>query len=93
MSRRIPLLLALLLTAVPASAAVRFIKWNHANGSGDERSVAAIDLDSGKAVWEKKLKQRVPQGHGRRISRLSRQADLLARPAGRDGPGDVEVKP
>ncbi|HMA17208.1 MAG TPA: PQQ-binding-like beta-propeller repeat protein [Thermoanaerobaculia bacterium] len=59
MSRRLPLLLALLLTAVPASAAVHFIKWNHANGKGDERNIAAIDLDSGKVVWERKLRKEV----------------------------------
>lgn len=59
MSRRLPLLLALLLTALPASAAVHFIKWNHANGRGDERNIAAIDLDSGKVAWEKKLRKEV----------------------------------
>jgi outer membrane protein assembly factor BamB len=51
--------LAFTLIASPASAAVHFIKWNHANGSGDERNVAAIDLDSGKSAWEKRLKKEV----------------------------------
>jgi outer membrane protein assembly factor BamB len=56
---RLSLLVALLLAARPMSAEVHFIKWNHANGRGDERTVAAIDLDSGKVVWEKKLKKEV----------------------------------
>ena len=43
----------------PLQAAVHFIKWNHANGSGDERTIAAIDLESGKLIWEKRLKKEV----------------------------------
>lgn len=59
MPRRLFLPIALLLAALPATAAVHFIKWNHANGSGDERNIAAIDLDSGKVAWEKRLKKEV----------------------------------
>ena len=56
---RFLLLSAIVLSSVPASAAVHYIKWNHANGSGNDRTVAAIDLESGKVLWEKKLKQEV----------------------------------
>ncbi|MEO8349372.1 MAG: PQQ-binding-like beta-propeller repeat protein [Acidobacteriota bacterium] len=59
MPRRPFLVLALLLAALPATATVHFIKWNHANGSGNDRVVAAIDLESGKVLWEKKLKKEV----------------------------------
>ncbi len=41
MPRFASVLLAATLIASPASGAVHFIKWNHANGSGDERNVAA----------------------------------------------------
>ena len=59
MLRRFCLPAALLLAALPAGAAVQFIKWNHANGRGDERNIAAIDLDSGKVMWEKRLRKEV----------------------------------
>jgi outer membrane protein assembly factor BamB len=57
--RRLLLICLILLLSSPAVGAVHFIKWNHANGSGDDRIVAAIDLDSGKVLWEKKLKKEV----------------------------------
>jgi len=56
---RLLLTVAILSFALSADAAVHFIKWNHANGSGDDKNVAAIDLASGKLVWEKKLKKEV----------------------------------
>lgn len=59
MSRFVSLLVAVTVITSSASASVHFIKWNHANGSGDERNIAAIDLDSGKPVWEKRLKKEV----------------------------------
>jgi outer membrane protein assembly factor BamB len=59
MPRRLVLLFIFLLATSPSSGAVHFIKWNHANGRGDEKTVAAIDLDSGKVLWEKKLKKEV----------------------------------
>lgn len=40
-------------------AAVHFVKFNHKNGSGDDKNIAAIDLETGKVRWEKKLKQEV----------------------------------
>ena len=51
--------LAFVLATSPSHAAVHFIKWNHAKGSGNDRNVAAIDLESGKVLWEKKLKKEV----------------------------------
>jgi outer membrane protein assembly factor BamB len=59
MPRRLVLLFVFLLVTSTSTAAVHFIKWNHSNGRGDERNVAAIDLESGKVVWEKKLKKEV----------------------------------
>ncbi|MDQ5858244.1 MAG: PQQ-binding-like beta-propeller repeat protein [Acidobacteriota bacterium] len=56
---RFLLLAAIFFSSVPAAAAVHYIKWNHANGSGNDRTVAAIDLESGKVLWEKKLKKEV----------------------------------
>jgi len=58
-SYRLLLIGAFFWTALPAVAAMHFIKWNHANGSGDERNVAAVDLESGKLVWERKLKKEI----------------------------------
>lgn len=59
MPRPLLLLVVFLLATSPSNAAVHFIKWNHANGSGNDRNVAAIDLESGKVLWEKKLKKEV----------------------------------
>ena len=56
---RLLLFAAIVFSSVPADAAVHYIKWNHANGSGNDRTVAAIDLESGKVLWEKKLKKEV----------------------------------
>lgn len=56
---RLLLLAAIFSSSVPAGAVVHYIKWNHANGSGNDRVVAAIELESGKVVWEKKLKKEV----------------------------------
>lgn len=59
MSRRSFFFTLILFLALPLAADVHFIKWNHANGSGDEKNVAAVDLDTGKVLWEKKLKKEV----------------------------------
>jgi outer membrane protein assembly factor BamB len=52
---------ALVLVLIPLGAIgeVHFIKFNHANESGDDKNLAAIDLETGKVLWEKKLKQEV----------------------------------
>lgn len=59
MTCRFLLLAAIFFSSVPADAAVHYIKWNHANGSGNDKTVAAIDLESGKVLWDKKLKKEV----------------------------------
>lgn len=57
--RSLVLFAIVLILPSPTSAGVHYIKWNHANGSGNERTVAAIDLESGRVLWEKKLKKEV----------------------------------
>ena len=59
MTRRFFMAATVFLCSLPADAAVHYIKWNHANGSGNDRVVAAIELESGKVVWERKLKKEV----------------------------------
>jgi outer membrane protein assembly factor BamB len=57
---RVAIALALFLgIAASATGLTHYVKWNHANGRGDDRNVAAIDLESGKVVWEKKLRKEV----------------------------------
>ena len=51
--------LFLILIPLQALGEVHFIRFNHANEKGDDKNFAAIDLETGKLLWEKKLKQEV----------------------------------